>query len=397
VRARGQADLAGSREAALFHLATLTMVHIPATRHRRNNRGHTPRNNNSAPSSDPYDPHQHLSRPSPRSNQWILLLAGMGIGYLILPALLVQNQQIGLDEVVARLEERQRAAVGVNSPMNTMAATLLRRDDDIRRRTAGPELKTAVSNSHGSGSSLRGEMDRHSEEVDHRHQDEDVVVEKKVLDEPVEKKVEMPEKGDDDDDDDKKKEESAAVVQKPDMESSKSNEEQVNQKIIPTDSEIDLTDAQIRFVETQKLIASQSIPTSTTPHVMKTPNLPDALRKKILVTGGAGFVGSHLVDLLMTQGHEVIVLDNFFTGQRKNIEHWMHHPHFSLIVHDVTEPIMLEVDEIYHLACPASPPHYQYNPVKTIKTSTMGTINMLGLAKRVRAKILLTSTSEVSV
>lgn len=106
------------------------------------------------------------------------------------------------------------------------------------------------------------------------------------------------------------------------------------------------------------------------PHPFKSlhqPNLPDSQRKKILITGGAGFVGSHLTDKLMMEGHEVIVMDNFFTGQRKNIEHWMHHPRFSLIVHDVTEPIMLEVDEIYHLACPASPPHYQYNPVKTIK------------------------------
>jgi len=161
------------------------------------------------------------------------------------------------------------------------------------------------------------------------------------------------------------------------------------------EEEINLNDAEKRFIETQQLIASQSIPTPTQPHVMKTPTLPDAKRKKILVTGGAGFVGSHLVDKLMQQGHEVIVMDNFFTGQRKNIDHWMHHPRFSLIVHDVTEPIMLEVDEIYHLACPASPPHYQYNPVKTIKTSTMGTINMLGLAKRVKAKILLTSTSEI--
>ena len=116
---------------------------------------------------------------------------------------------------------------------------------------------------------------------------------------------------------------------------------------------------------------------------------------KILVTGGAGFVGSHLVDKIMIQGHEVIVLDNFFTGQKKNIEHWLQHPNFSLIVHDMIDPLMLEVDQIYHLACPASPPHYQYNPVKTIKTSTMGTINMLGLAKRVRARMLLTSTSEV--
>lgn len=152
---------------------------------------------------------------------------------------------------------------------------------------------------------------------------------------------------------------------------------------------------QKRFIENQQLLASQSIPTSTTPNVMKTPKLPDSQRKKILVTGGAGFVGSHLVDKLMMKGHEVIVLDNFFTGQKKNIEHWLHHPNFSLVVHDVTEPISLEVDQIYHLACPASPPHYQYNPVKTIKTSTMGTINMLGLAKRVKARMLLTSTSEI--
>jgi len=97
----------------------------------------------------------------------------------------------------------------------------------------------------------------------------------------------------------------------------------------------------------------------------------------------------------MQEGHEVIVVDNFFTGQKKNIEHWLQHPNFSLIVHDVIEPLMMEVDQVYHLACPASPPHYQYNPVKTIKTSTMGTINMLGLAKRVHARMLLTSTSEV--
>lgn len=87
--------------------------------------------------------------------------------------------------------------------------------------------------------------------------------------------------------------------------------------------------------------------------------------------------------------------DNFFTGQKKNIEHWTHHPNFTIIRHDITEPILLEVDQIYHLACPASPPHYQYNPVKTIKTSTMGTLNMLGLAKRVKARILLASTSEI--
>lgn len=150
-----------------------------------------------------------------------------------------------------------------------------------------------------------------------------------------------------------------------------------------------------RFIEDQKLLKSQSIPTFATPQVLKTPDIPDSLRKKILVTGGAGFVGSHLVDRLMQDGHEVIVLDNFFTGNKSNIAHWIHHPNFSLVRHDIIQPILLEVDQIYHLACPASPPHYQYNPVKTIKTSTMGTINMLGLAKRVKARILLASTSEI--
>ena len=124
-------------------------------------------------------------------------------------------------------------------------------------------------------------------------------------------------------------------------------------------------------------------------------NLPESQRLRILVTGGAGFVGSHLVDRLMIQGHDVIVLDNFFTGRKANLQQWSNHPNFQLISHDVVEPIMMEVDQIYHLACPASPPHYQYNPVKTIKTSTMGTVNMLGLAKRVKARMLLTSTSEV--
>eukprot|EP01083_Nonionella_stella_P000743 2130_1 len=161
------------------------------------------------------------------------------------------------------------------------------------------------------------------------------------------------------------------------------------------EAELNEEEAQKRIIAQYNLLSSQSVPTSTTPYVMKTPKLPDSKRMKIMVTGGAGFVGSHLVDKLMMEGHEVIVVDNFFTGQKKNIEHWMHHPNFSVVTHDVTEPIMLEVDQIYHLACPASPPHYQYNPVKTIKTSTMGTINMLGLAKRVKARMLLTSTSEI--
>ncbi|KAJ6636231.1 UDP-glucuronic acid decarboxylase 1 [Pseudolycoriella hygida] len=118
-------------------------------------------------------------------------------------------------------------------------------------------------------------------------------------------------------------------------------------------------------------------------------------RKRILITGGAGFVGSHLTDYLMMQGHEIIIVDNFFTGRKRNVEHWFGHENFELIHHDIVNPLFIEVDEIYHLASPASPPHYMYNPVKTIKTNTMGTINMLGLAKRVGAKVLIASTSEV--
>ncbi|MEH1948959.1 UDP-glucuronic acid decarboxylase family protein [Nostoc sp.] len=116
---------------------------------------------------------------------------------------------------------------------------------------------------------------------------------------------------------------------------------------------------------------------------------------RILVTGGAGFIGSHLIDRLMAAGHEIICLDNFYTGHKRNILKWLGHPYFELIRHDITEPIRLEVDQIYHLACPASPVHYQYNPVKTVKTNVMGTLNMLGLAKRVKARFFLASTSEV--
>jgi len=118
-------------------------------------------------------------------------------------------------------------------------------------------------------------------------------------------------------------------------------------------------------------------------------------KKKILVSGGAGFLGSHLCERLLNDGHEVICLDNFFTGSKKNILHLMGNPFFEVIRHDITMPFFIEVDEIYNLACPASPIHYQFNPIKTIKTSVMGSINMLGLAKRIKAKILQASTSEV--
>jgi UDP-glucuronate decarboxylase len=117
--------------------------------------------------------------------------------------------------------------------------------------------------------------------------------------------------------------------------------------------------------------------------------------KRILVTGGAGFVGSHLCERLLNEGNDVVCLDNFFTGKKSKIIHLIDNPYFELVRHDITMPYYIEVDEIYNLACPASPVHYQYNPIKTIKTSVMGAVNMLGLAKRIKAKILQASTSEV--
>lgn len=118
-------------------------------------------------------------------------------------------------------------------------------------------------------------------------------------------------------------------------------------------------------------------------------------KPRVLVTGGAGFLGSHLCDRLLTAGHEVICLDNFFTGSKQNIAHLREHPRFELLRHDVIEPVLVEVEWVFNLACPASPRHYQHNPIKTIKTSVMGALNMLGLAKRVKARILQASTSEV--
>jgi len=117
--------------------------------------------------------------------------------------------------------------------------------------------------------------------------------------------------------------------------------------------------------------------------------------KRILITGGAGFIGSHLSERLLAEGHEVLCLDNYFTGSKRNIYHLLQNPYFELIRHDVTAPYYVEVDEIYNLACPASPIHYQYNPIKTVKTSVMGAIHMLGLAKRIKSKVLQASTSEV--
>lgn len=119
------------------------------------------------------------------------------------------------------------------------------------------------------------------------------------------------------------------------------------------------------------------------------------MRKRILVTGGAGFLGSHLVERLLAEGHDVTCVDNYFTGDKGNIAHLIGNPYFEVIRHDITMPFYIEADEIYNLACPASPIHYQFNPIKTIKTSVMGAINMLGLAKRIHAKILQASTSEV--
>lgn len=119
------------------------------------------------------------------------------------------------------------------------------------------------------------------------------------------------------------------------------------------------------------------------------------MRKRVLVTGGAGFIGSHLCERLLSEGHEVISLDNYFTGNKENIIHLLDNPYFEMVRHDITQPYFIEVEEIYNMACPASPIHYQYNPIKTVKTSVMGAINMLGLAKRIKAKVLQASTSEV--
>ncbi|SOB79932.1 UDP-glucuronate decarboxylase [Sphingomonas guangdongensis] len=128
---------------------------------------------------------------------------------------------------------------------------------------------------------------------------------------------------------------------------------------------------------------------------VETPHADHLIRKRVLVTGGAGFLGSHLCERLLDQGHEVLCVDNYYTGRRSNVEHLLDNPRFETMRHDITSPLLVEVDEIYNLACPASPVHYQFDPVQTLKTCVHGSINMLGLAKRVKAKIFQASTSEV--
>ncbi|SPO24613.1 related to dTDP-glucose 4,6-dehydratase [Ustilago trichophora] len=150
-----------------------------------------------------------------------------------------------------------------------------------------------------------------------------------------------------------------------------------------------------RIESNRSLLGPAAIAASTSYGYLPTRVLPVEEKKRILVTGGAGFVGSHLVDRLMLMGHEVLVIDNFFTGQKSNVSQWVGHPNFELIRHDVVEPLIIEVDQIYHLACPASPISYQANQIKTIKTNFLGTLNSLGLAKRTKARFLLASTSEV--
>eukprot|EP00559_Dactyliosolen_fragilissimus_P005313 CAMPEP_0184863832 /NCGR_PEP_ID=MMETSP0580-20130426/12674_1 /TAXON_ID=1118495 /ORGANISM="Dactyliosolen fragilissimus" /LENGTH=570 /DNA_ID=CAMNT_0027362393 /DNA_START=54 /DNA_END=1766 /DNA_ORIENTATION=- len=317
-----------------------------------------------------------------------MLVIGTLIGYVIVPSLFsnVDNLPINPPTIASEsIRGANRNHHGKIPPVQYRS--IQTENDDVSKDTQG----YYNANKDDEGAEEEPEIDDGDTETDDENSAENGDMDDEVGFEPENRAYIPPENGDD---------EGESADQPDTLEYVNQSEEEDEIPVLDVTpryslTEEELTVAQRRFVEDQALLSTQSVPTFTTPYVIKTTHLPDHKRKKILVTGGAGFVGSHLVDKLMWEGHEVTVLDNFFTGQKKNIEHWLHHPNFSLVVHDVTEPISLEVDQIYHLACPASPPHYQYNPVKTIKTSTMGTINMLGLAKRVKARMLLTSTSEI--
>jgi len=184
-----------------------------------------------------------------------------------------------------------------------------------------------------------------------------------------------------------------SLVQSEDIQENIIHDEPVYKVHTNDDNQLEEANERIKLLESKLIELESRLPRANAFPEIKFRNYKD--KKRILVTGGAGFVGSHLVDTLMMDGHQVFVADNYFTGSKRNIEQWIGHENFEMVHHDIVNPLYMEVDEIYHLASPASPPHYMYNPVKTIKTNTVGTVNMLGLAKRTKAKILIASTSEV--
>ena len=184
-----------------------------------------------------------------------------------------------------------------------------------------------------------------------------------------------------------------SLVQSEDVKDNNIPQELVNKIQTNEGNQLEEANERIKQLESKLVELESRLPRVNSFPEIKFRNYKD--KKRILVTGGAGFVGSHLVDTLMMDGHQVFVADNYFTGSKRNVEQWIGHENFEMVHHDIVNPLYIEVDEIYHLASPASPPHYMYNPVKTIKTNTVGTVNMLGLAKRTKAKILIASTSEV--
>jgi len=184
-----------------------------------------------------------------------------------------------------------------------------------------------------------------------------------------------------------------SLVQSEDIQENIIHDEPVLKVHTNNENQLEEANERIKLLESKLIELESRLPRANAFPEIKFRNYKD--KKRILVTGGAGFVGSHLVDTLMMDGHQVFVADNYFTGSKRNIEQWIGHENFEMVHHDIVNPLYMEVDEIYHLASPASPPHYMYNPVKTIKTNTVGTVNMLGLAKRTKAKILIASTSEV--